>query len=69
VDIAELEVIVAKIRFVHFELVRVDVIGEDHFPAVLLQGEPDQPNSGEELGGSKGLTPERFTAGRVCDEG
>ena len=33
--------------------IRVDIIGENHFPPVLLQRQPDQADAREEFGHAK----------------
>ena len=47
-------VVIGPIVTVHFRLVRIDVVGEHDFPPMSLQGEADQADAGEELGGRKG---------------
>lgn len=68
-DVAELEVIDAKVGFVHFELIGIDIVGKGNLPAVLLQRQSDQPDSSKELGSPEGSPLERLAAGRSGYDG
>jgi len=53
VDVTDDEVVVlGPVVAVHLGFVFVDVVGEDDFPALTLQGEADEADAGEELGGA-----------------
>ncbi len=54
VDVADVEVGVAEVGVVHLGLVGVDVVGPEDAPALVLEGEADEADAGEEFGGGEG---------------
>lgn len=55
VNVAEVEVVGAEVGFVHFQLVGVDVVGEEDFPVLFFECEADEADAREEFGGGERL--------------
>jgi hypothetical protein len=52
VNVAEVEMVGAEVGDIHFLFIRIDVVGEDDWPAMLFEGEANEADVGEKFGGA-----------------